>query len=112
MEKGSFNGRIFDGREDGNYRENCIDYLGKLSAENSPFNCENLRVLPEAVKLIHTYKPPTKYKKGTLICLSNVKHRGLDRRCYINSILQLDNERNLVFGCSKVGGKNFEVKWK
>ncbi len=109
MRKEQFNGVFFDGRIDENYEENCKMYLSSLPAANLPFNCTSLRVLPQDIKLIHTDKPSTNYKSGSLICLRNIEH-DLRYVRNINSELRLE-EGNLVFRCLNEGGSRiFKVK--
>jgi len=107
--KKQFKGKVFDERTDEDYREKCESYLERLPTTNLPFDCRNLRRLPEAIKLIHSNKPSTTYQHNDLICLYNVKNE-LSRRCGINSVLKSDREGNLIFRCLKDGEKIFKVR--
>lgn len=110
MAKEEFNGRVFDGRiNEKSYKADFIKYLADLHNENLPFHCQKLKVLPEAVKLIHTYAKPTVFEKGALICFENVRY-DLSDRCQVNSPLRINDAGNLIFKCLSYGSVIFEVK--
>lgn len=102
MAKKEFIGKIFDGRTNEDYKSKFKQYVNNLSVPKTPFNCSNLRVLPESVKLINTYGPSNNFEKKTLICDYNVQ-RDLSPECKINSKLQLDGDNNLIFKCLRKG---------
>jgi len=110
MEKKQFEGVIFDGRADEDYKKKFKTYINNLPIPNFPFNCSNLRVLHEAIKLINTYGPSNTFEKGALICDYNVQ-RDLSYECGINSELKLGGNSNLIFECLREGRvRKFEVK--
>lgn len=99
MAKKQFNGLIFDGRENENYKEKLIEYLEGLPTANSPFNCTNLRVLPLDVKLINSYGPSDTLESGALICLYHINGDLFRGRCGITHSELINKEGHLVFKC-------------
>ena len=92
--------------EEERYAE-LIRYLRRLDICKIPFDCPNLIVLPEGLKLIAPNYPSESYPKSTLICMYSTLN-DLSKVCLVNSDLKYC-EGNLEFEC-RFGFGQFKVR--
>jgi hypothetical protein len=97
-----FYGKIFDGTKDEEYKEKFKQYLIGLPNDNLPFNCSNLRVLSEDIKLINKGYPSETYSQGSLICLYAIPIE-INPHCKIDSKIKYKKNNLLLrlFGYGK-----------
>jgi len=100
MSEGEGEERVFRADEDRDCSE-VLDYLGELSTDGNPFDCPNLRVLPEDIKVIQLHAPPNRYKGGSLMCTERARS-GVSRRCggvYFWREPSINEDGDLVYRC-------------